>query len=180
MTLATCRRCSPALGTAPDVVPASPVPPGAAAVAGATAAVDADYHQFYLCDGNRFGVPAVPGPEPWLALATASGLAIRTGVLGGPVQVTVELYRRHPGPPADTAEESIDLVLLVPTGQLRVVSRLHGVHPALPPLTREGPGGYGVRVLAAGRRHRPRCFARTPTERFVVQTWRLGGDGLLG
>ncbi|NUS04174.1 MAG: hypothetical protein HOV97_16655, partial [Nonomuraea sp.] len=100
-----------------------------------------------------------PGAVPNGLTASAPGAAvILTGIHTGVVDVTVRLADTPP--PADPGwDETEEVELVTFTGELRLSGMMASPTDALPLLTPQGPGRYGMRVQArgrpAGRQERP-------------------------
>ncbi|MFI6788352.1 hypothetical protein ACIBG4_13580 [Nonomuraea sp. NPDC050383] len=143
---------------------ASPAPPTTA-----RADVHVSYRQLLVAEPGRDH----PGSVPNGLTASVPGAAvILTGIHTGVVDVTVRLVATRP--PVDTGwDETEEVELVTFTGEIHVCG-LMSEHPAaLPVLTPQGPGRYGMRVQARGRDLDPAAVPKVPFEFYLVTVWPL-------
>lgn len=118
--------------------------------------------------------PGADGPSDFpngLVAGGAGAAVILTGIHTGAVDVTVQLADAEPPAPTARWEEVEQTELITLTGEVGL-SGLMGDAPAhFSNLTPQGPGRYGVRVHATGRRLDPTAVPRVPFEFYLVTIW---------
>lgn len=112
--------------------------------------VDVSYSGYRLVDDN---IPTIPSPQQLrdcsgLVCPLDAGAAILTGTDTGFITVGVSLLDSEPEFALDGWEESVDVSIHAPQGQLAVDG--FNDTPSLPELSTAGPGWYRVRCLASG------------------------------
>ncbi|MFI7460692.1 hypothetical protein [Nonomuraea sp. NPDC049646] len=113
-----------------------------------------------------------PGTVPNGLTASAPGAAvIRTGIHTGVVDVTVRLAGTAPPLDAEGWDETEEVELVTFTGEVRLSGMMHSPPDALPLLTPQGPGRYGMRVQARGRDLDPAAVPEVPFEFYLVTVW---------
>lgn len=113
-----------------------------------------------------------PGTVPNGLVAAAPGAAvIRTGIHTGVVDVTVRLAETAPPPDPEGWDETEEVELVTFTGEVRLSGMMHSPPDALPVLTPQGPGRYGMRVQARGRDIAPAAVPKVPFEFYRVTVW---------
>ncbi|MEV0144154.1 MULTISPECIES: hypothetical protein [unclassified Nonomuraea] len=143
---------------------ASPAPPTTA-----RADIHVSHHQLLVTEPGRDH----PGSVPNGLTASAPGAAvILTGIHTGVVDVTVRLASARP--PVDTGwDETEEVELITFTGEICVGGLMSEPPAALPVLTPQGPGRYGMRVQARGRDLDPTGVPKVPFEFYLVTVWPL-------
>ncbi|WP_214318384.1 hypothetical protein [Nonomuraea sediminis] len=115
---------------------------------------------------------AHPNRVPNGLTAAAPGAAvILTGIHTGTVDVTVHLTDSAPPDARDGWDEVQEVELITLTGETRLSGLMSSPPDALPNLTPQGPGRYGMRVHARGRDIDPTAVPRVPFEFYLVTVW---------
>ncbi|MFG2546375.1 hypothetical protein ACGFOM_28480 [Streptomyces sp. NPDC048594] len=142
-----------------------------APVARASGQVQVEYHAFHLADAGEYTQPPFH-PENGLIFSRPGLAVVLAGVNSGPVDVTVEIYRRAVPLPdhAEVWDEVVDHSIESLTGDMRVTAMMDAL-PELPVLTPFGPGPYRARVHARGRDRAHDAHVALPVEVFLLQVW---------
>lgn len=115
---------------------------------------------------------AHPARVPNGLTAAAPGAAvILTGIHTGTVDVTVHLTDSPPPDARDGWDEVQEVELITLTGETRLSGLMSSPPDALPNLTPQGPGRYGMRVHARGRDLAPTAVPRVPFEFYLLTVW---------
>ncbi|MFI5844763.1 DUF6461 domain-containing protein [Catenuloplanes sp. NPDC051500] len=107
-------------------------------------------HRFALAEGDRLP-DGGDFRETGLVAAVDGGAVIRTGIEGGPVNVTVSVRADPPGTPEDGWDEIAEVSWHAAEGRASVLPIDHPRHGALIRVTPPWPGDYRLRVHARGR-----------------------------
>lgn len=140
-------------------------------VAKASGHVQAEYHAFHLADSGEYAQPSFQ-PENGLIFSRPGLAVVLTGVNGGPVSLTVEVFRRAVPPPGSVEawDEVVEYSVESVSGDMRVAALMDD-RPELPVLTPFGPGHYRIRVHARGRDHAYDAHVTEPLEDYLLQVW---------
>src|SRR5690348_9313526 len=110
--------------------------------------VHVNYHQLQIVDRD---VVDDAGPLSWadngLVSVRKPGLAtVACGVHTGYVSVKVEVHETEPPVTADEWDDAVEVSIVAPYGQLRIVGLMSNLSTGLPVVSPHGPGDYRLRI----------------------------------
>ncbi len=128
-------------------------------------------HSFGVLDNGEIPMDTADHSNG-LVVMLATGALIYTGIDTGNVRLRAHSYAEPPQELDEaTWEEIVEVSVHAPFGQLQIDSLHTGPVPALPVLSKAGPGWYRLRAHARGRDTAYDAVSEEPVEDYLIQVW---------